>query len=286
MKEYLITIITINYNNCEGLKRTLESVMSQNNRDEFEYVVIDGDSTDGSKELLRQYSEQIDIAVSEPDSGIYNAMNKGVRRASGKYLLFINSGDWLYDKNVIKDVLALDCIKQEEYDIITGYVKMVNRAENIAKLGTRGRPQQLSWQYLVRHDNYIHHPSSFIRKRCLEKRPYDESLKIVSDWRFFLELYLYDGATYKAIDKIITNFDIGDNASGNTDLVMKERKKVIAEAIPPRILQESEAISPKMWAILADVYGAIPYQNAVAKSLSITNKIYKALVSGKKILRR
>ena len=98
-----ISIITINYNNLEGLKRTMESVVNQTWR-EFEYIVIDGGSTDRSAAYIASQSENIDYWVSEPDNGIYNAMNKGIAKATGEYLLFLNSGDSFYDANVLQNV--------------------------------------------------------------------------------------------------------------------------------------------------------------------------------------
>lgn len=94
-----LSIITINYNNREGLRKTIESVVAQTTR-EFEYIVIDGGSTDGSVDVIKEFSDYIDYWVSEPDKGIYNAMNKGVKVAHGDYCQFLNSGDWLYDSNV------------------------------------------------------------------------------------------------------------------------------------------------------------------------------------------
>ena len=87
-----ISIITINYNNCEGLRRTIESVVNQTCRD-FEYIIIDGGSTDGSVDVIKRYADNIDYWVSEPDKGIYNAMNKGIRMATGDYVQILNSGD-------------------------------------------------------------------------------------------------------------------------------------------------------------------------------------------------
>ena len=78
-----LSIITVNYNNREGLQRTIDSVVSQTFRD-FEWIVIDGGSTDGSKELIKQYADHFSYWVSEPDKGIYNAMNKGILKATGE----------------------------------------------------------------------------------------------------------------------------------------------------------------------------------------------------------
>ena len=99
-----LSIITINYNNLAGLQKTMESVFSQTCKD-FEYIVIDGASTDGSAEYIRAHADQLTYWVSEKDTGIYNAMNKGVRAAKGEYLLMLNSGDFLVDDRVIERIL-------------------------------------------------------------------------------------------------------------------------------------------------------------------------------------
>lgn len=99
-----LSIITINYNNVNGLQKTLESVFRQTCK-EFEYIVVDGASEDGSKELLEQFLAKADFPfrwISEPDNGIYAAMNKGIRMAQGEYLHFLNSGDWLTDEKVVE----------------------------------------------------------------------------------------------------------------------------------------------------------------------------------------
>ena len=109
------SIITVNYNNREGLKRTIESVIHQTFRD-FEFIVIDGGSTDSSAEVLKAYDEHISYWVSEKDNGIYDAMNKGIRKATGDYLNFMNSGDCFYDDDVLRNVTAY----ASDADIITG----------------------------------------------------------------------------------------------------------------------------------------------------------------------
>ena len=100
-----ISIITVNYNDREGLKKTIESVINQTWQD-FEFIIIDGGSTDGSREVIEQYKDKIDYWISEPDKGIYNAMNKGIKAASGEFLLFLNSGDRLIDKNITEKVIS------------------------------------------------------------------------------------------------------------------------------------------------------------------------------------
>src|ERR1700753_3296637 len=97
-----LSIITINLNNKTGLERTIQSVLEQSSRD-FEFIVIDGLSTDSSVELLQTHAQQLNY-ISEKDKGIYDAMNKGIEKASGEFLLFLNSGDYLFEKNTIEKV--------------------------------------------------------------------------------------------------------------------------------------------------------------------------------------
>lgn len=101
-----LTIITVNYNDAHGLKRTLQSVKEQTSRD-LEYLVIDGGSQDGSKDLLDEYNEIITYSVSEKDTGVFNAMNKGIQKANGEYCLFLNAGDYLVSEDVIEKILPM-----------------------------------------------------------------------------------------------------------------------------------------------------------------------------------
>lgn len=96
-----ISVITINYNNHDGLKKTIQSVVSQSYND-IEYIIIDGGSTDGSVDLIKEYNDKIDYWISETDNGCYHAMNKGVKVASGEYVIFMNSGDYFYADDIIE----------------------------------------------------------------------------------------------------------------------------------------------------------------------------------------
>ena len=110
-----LSLITINQNNAEGLRRTIESVVFQTYID-YEYIVIDGASTDESVNILKQYDNRITFWISEPDTGIYNAMNKGILKATGDYCLFLNSGDWLSDDRVLEEVFLHEITE----DIVCG----------------------------------------------------------------------------------------------------------------------------------------------------------------------
>ena len=115
---YKLSIITINYNNALGLKKTMSSIEKQTWK-EFEYIMVDGNSTDGSLEVMKTFNYIGLNYISEPDSGIYNAMNKGIKMAKGKYLLFLNSGDVLENENVLKNVLQYF---NDDYAILSGNI--------------------------------------------------------------------------------------------------------------------------------------------------------------------
>src|ERR1051325_2276261 len=100
-----LSIITINYNNKAGLEKTIASVVSSVS-DQVELIVVDGNSTDGSKDVLRKYADKIAVSISEPDRGIYDAQNKGASEAKGNYLLFLNGGDILYSEETISQLLS------------------------------------------------------------------------------------------------------------------------------------------------------------------------------------
>ena len=113
-----IDIITINLNNADGLKKTIESVVNQTKFDLINYIIIDGGSTDGSLDIIKQYQDKIDYWVSEKDNGIYNAMNKGIKHIGGDgYCLFLNSGDYLHSNDVIERCMPY---LLQEYGIIYG----------------------------------------------------------------------------------------------------------------------------------------------------------------------
>lgn len=119
-----LSIITINYDNKEGLLKTILSVVNQINHD-YEYIIIDGGSNDGSVDIIKDYADKIDYWVSSKDKGIYNAMNKGIDVAKGEYCIFMNSGDTFYDSNTLK--LCIPCL--DGTDVLAGDVSWIQGGE-------------------------------------------------------------------------------------------------------------------------------------------------------------
>ena len=220
-----LSIITINYNNHDGLKKTIDSVIPQTFKD-FEWIVIDGGSNDGSKELIEQYADHISYWVSEPDKGIYNAMNKGIKAANGEYLLFLNSGDGLCDEAVINDFHSINATE----DIISGNIIVDDSIYDV-----RFSPDEQEIEYQFMCNSTVLHPSSFIKKELFEKYGYyDESLKIVSDWKFFFICLIQQSCTYRKWERCIANFNT-DGISENpkwVGLLESEREAVRTEILP------------------------------------------------------
>ncbi len=216
-----VSIITINYNNAAGLEKTLASVVNQNFSD-FEYIVIDGASTDGSTDVIKKYSEKINYWVSEPDSGIYNAMNKGIRQAKGEYLLFINSGDTLYNNEVLTDIFQHSL---ESY-LIYGDLHRIfpNGETDIVKMPDYVGIDQMMQATLT-------HPTTFIKRELFDRYGlYREDLKIVSDWAFFLKVIVFANTSRTHLPIVVASFDMDGLSSQNIKLVQEERQRVINES--------------------------------------------------------
>ena len=222
-----LSIITVNLNNVEGLKKTAESIVSQTFQD-FEWIVIDGGSTDGSKELIEQYSEHIAYWCSEKDSGIYNAMNKGIRHAKGDYLNFMNSGDLLYGEDTLESVFAN--ASYENVDVLYGNEVLIDGEGKVVK--EIKLSDDLSFYYLVYCS--IRHQASFISRQLLIDTGYSEEYKIVSDLVFFINMAL-QGRAFKHIDINISRFQTGGVTDRETTLWKTEMMRVQREVIPASI---------------------------------------------------
>ena len=228
-----LTIITINYNNASGLQKTVESVLAQSTQD-FEYIVVDGGSTDGSVDyLIAQNSElrtQNFSFISEKDKGIYNAMNKGIRMAKGDYVQFLNSGDWYVDNDVVKKVLN----SLPECDIFVGNVISI-RPDGKKRYNKNEKNVSL----LTFYRSTIQHTSAFIRKSLFERYGlYDETLRIVSDWKWYLQVAGLNKADVQFTNLYITYFDTTGISSTQLNLDKTERRKVLEELIPKPILAD------------------------------------------------
>jgi glycosyltransferase involved in cell wall biosynthesis len=222
------SIITINKNNKLGLERTIKSVVQQSYK-KFEFIVVDGDSNDGSKDVLKKYEDNLTVAISEPDKGIYHAMNKGISVAQGRFCLFLNSGDWLFCKDVLNKVLR----NKLDADIIYGNLVKVYKNYQVVDRGLGSSNIRFYHLFL----GTLNHPSSFIKRDLFDKYGYySEDYKIVSDWEWFVRVVGLNNTTVKYIDEDISCFNM-EGLSNSTQMHYEtERKPILKKLLPERIL--------------------------------------------------
>lgn len=263
-----LSIITVNYNNAAGLKRTLDSVASQTCR-EFEHIIVDGGSTDGSVDVIKEYVRQVEsvLWVSEKDKGIYDAMNKGVeiasgirvvnalnrselvedknkgiKKASGEYLYFLNGGDCLASPTALETMIEhlTDC------DIVIGRVYFSINGERISTSPLLSEKDMSLYNMYLRG---INHQSAFIKRELLVQTPYDTSVKMGADWKFFVQAIVLGGASVKFVETIFADFD-RSGLSANTQAIRKEREEIISSFIPERIARDYIAIEPHYYEVV------------------------------------
>ncbi len=221
-----IGVITINYNEKRGLEKTISSVSDQTFQN-FEYIVIDGASTDSSVDVIAKHKSKINFSLSEKDSGIYNAMNKGIKAATAEYLIFMNSGDIFLDNATLAKAAEL----LDGTDIIYGDIIWDDQIKN--KHRREFFPSDLTFRFFV--ETSLPHQATFIKRSLFEKFGlYDESLKIVADWEFFLLSIIKNGASYKHIDLPICLYDQNGVSSNpaNRQKVLAEKNRVLDEHFP------------------------------------------------------
>ena len=241
-----ISVITVNYNDAEGLRWTLESVAKQTYHN-IEHIVIDGGSNDGSVDIIKEYVNQCimyDVLwVSEKDNGIYNAMNKGIRKATGEYIQFLNSGDWYAAPDVLERVAA-ELEKHNNPEMLFG------TCIDIDDEGKR-YPQGKNIQYslLQLYESSYPHETSFFKRELFDTDKYglfDESLRIVSDWKWFLEAIGVGQLKPIFVDVDVAFFDVHGISSTHKELDKKERRKVLEEVLPPAILRDYDKYAFEM----------------------------------------
>lgn len=285
-----LSIITINYNNAAGLKATLDSVVVQTFR-EFEHIIVDGGSTDGSIEVIEEYVRKVEgvnesrnegihvVWLSEPDKGIYNAMNKGIeialgkrvvdtfnrstlcgdknkgdnrselvedkdngiKKTSGDYLYFLNSGDTLVDNDVLHEMMC----------VLDGSDFVIGRVNKVSQGCICGQSELLSEADMSMYQMYLHginHQSALIRQSLRLEHLYDATLKIGADWKFFVEAIVLNGAKVKFVDTIFANYDVS-GVSSNTPQLRNEREKILVDILPERIARDYLAIAPHYYEV-------------------------------------
>lgn len=272
-----LTIITINYNNASGLQKTMESVLNQTSK-EFEYIIVDGtpqspkgglsDSAVIESFVKSVEGQEIGFThctwlspeggvgggfYSEPDSGIYNAMNKGIRMAKGEYIQFLNSGDWLVDEFVVERMLkelrssesgvlskelgvkSPEIIESAPIDIFVGNKIMV-RPDGKVRYGHNDKRPVTAFTF---YRSAIEHTSAYIRRAMFDVvGMYDETLRIVSDYKWYFDAVLNHNALVVFTDTYVSYFDNTGISSTNLTLDKAERRQVLEQMLPSAVLAD------------------------------------------------
>ena len=216
----LITVVTVVYNGIEFLEKTIQNVIGQTYSN-FEYIIIDGGSTDGTLDIIKKYENQITKWISEPDKGIYDAMNKGIVLANGRWINFMNAGDFFYEQETLQKVFG----GEEQYngvDILYGDVecdyldfKVIQKAGKLSNLWT-------GMQFC--------HQSTFIRSAYHKELPYSLDYKIAGDFNFIYRSFMSDTPMVH-IEQIVALFcmDGVSVVSGEKGLI--ENYKIVGDSL-------------------------------------------------------
>lgn len=221
-----VSVITISFNAEACIESTIRSVLSQS-YDEFEYVVVDGNSTDRTVDIIKKYVGRISKWISEPDTGIYNAMNKAVRMSEGEYCIFMNAGDVFLNPLVLKQVSPF---LEDGVDYLVGNEVSVKKGKIVDYACA---PKKITTRLFVQRS--LSHQASFIRRELLLRCPYDESLRMVSDWKFCIQTLLLGKATYRAINVDVCQFNQDGITFTHKNFGHMERMKVLQELLPEEV---------------------------------------------------
>lgn len=277
MNQLKLSIITVNYNNNEGLKKTIESVQKQTFIS-YEHIIIDAGSSDGSKETIIEYSQStshLSYWISEPDNGIYDGMNKGILKAKGEYLYFLNSGDCL--TNDILNQIPFDGTKYIYGDIRIHF--------NNKESWVWSYPDTFDTFFIANENGWISQQACFIHHSLFNEHLYDTNYKIIADWIHAVSSIIFYGCSYKHIHLIVANYD-GNGASSNYHQTWAERNKWISKNIPDIFLKsfiELETYrSTGFEDILTKIRNTHKFKTRIKKIINILYYINSIFTSNKK----
>lgn len=260
-----VTIITVCKNSASTIEQTIQSVMEQTHKN-IEYIVIDGKSTDGTLEIIEKYRFFISKFVSEEDSGIYAAMNKGIAMASGELIAFLNADDW-YPKNTIDEVLNV--LKNDNIDIVFGDIMVVSEQNIMVH-------RKCKWEELevMNYKMAVFHPATFVKRELFEKYGlFNTQYKIASDYDWMLRVYK-KGATFGYCNKILCYFRRGGISTTKTGQCARETKDISSKSLTKEeLVIYSEQIENHFSESINKEYKSRMEEIASTKYLDVVNKM-------------
>ena len=242
----ILSIITINYNNAQGLLKTLNSVLTQTYTD-FEHVIVDGASTDNAVEIIQQYEVDATargikvVWVSENDKGIYNAMNKGIKMASGEYIQILNSGDCLSVDTVVNDMLA--SLKEKEYpEILYGNMLKTVDWKTYQRDNCGANSEYTPNSFLYFYNGTLNHDCAYIKRSLFARFGYyNEEMKICSDWEWYVRAIVLGNISPIYVNIDVTIFDmngVSESVGKNKHIIKQERSEYLASAFPNAVIND------------------------------------------------
>ena len=257
---HIVSIVTINFNNANGLKKTINSILSQTYK-EYEFVIVDGRSVDESRSIIESSIKLFPSFswVSERDGGIYDAMNKGVRLSSGEYCIFMNSGDCFYNE---KSLFESEKYLHADWEIVSGSVV----TDNFSKKPPL--PSDLSLSFFLKDS--MNHQSTFIKRQLLLDYPYNENRRIVGDTEFFFNVLILKNVSYIQIPVIVSYCEVAGE-SGDLKKSLEERYIAIKELLPSRMATDVDFIVKYHNPIVIGI-GNVLYRKGLRRLFYIFNK--------------
>lgn len=243
-----LSIITINYNNAEGLRNTLASVAAQT-YDDIEHIIVDAASTDGSVDVIKEYAENAKHTVvwtSEKDKGIYDGMNRGVRKAAGDYVWILNSGDCAAASDTIERIMRT--LSDSHIDILLGnkihvYPGDKKACDPLPLMRIKdATPRLMDVSMLTFYTGTIPQDAAFVRRELFEKYGYfDEKMKICADWKLYLNMIALGGVLPNYVNIDVVLFDMTGISNMNNELRLAERKAYLEEVLPASVRKDYDA---------------------------------------------
>ena len=232
-----LSVITIVYNDHKGLELTANSIISQRALSDTEWIIIDADSQDGTKDVIEKYKKFAAHSISEPDKGRYDGMNKGIALAKGEYTIFMNAGDTFADNSVIENILKESSWKDADYISGNTYEIMNNKIT-----GRNLSPDTLTAKFFLK--DALCHQSTFIKTERLKRYGgYDYEYPITADAKFFFEDIVLRDAKYAKTDIFISRYDTSGISSCNTNAVQQEKMRYISALLPPRVIKDIQKLT-------------------------------------------
>ncbi len=218
----LISIITVNYNGGDSLERTMQSVFQQTYKN-YEYIVVDGASKDNSFEIITRHSSQLAYFVSEPDKGVYDAMNKALTKCKGEWVYFLNSKDTFIDQHVLSNVASN--LERSGFSVVAGYVQTVEPDIGLyPKKHVDGSPRLL-------FNTHFCHQALFVRREAyLKQGMYDPRFRVFADFHTIYRIIADEGG-YEKVEQVFALYDLGGISANwrKSVKIFREREVIFAE---------------------------------------------------------